>query len=1627
MPLKSKKRTQLFFLAFLGLALAAVFFRHTLLETGGRTALRFFLSEVAYEELEWNEGKFCLADVSIDQDAYQLKVDRVEVDFYVDFLGMYVETRVKGVHPRLTLIESGESQEPLAVFAALIPHRFHGLKLDVEQGVLEIPESERFYFGFSSEPAREAMGTFTLALTPELTQLPILQTDLRIKDQQLVSNMKIQNIGCGPLMELIGFFKPEIALGWEHVQGQIELEGTLALSLPAAFHSVSCHVQMKEIALTNAHLGVHLQAEAFEGRFNYPEGDTGNVPFWKQVLSTAALQGGEVLFCEPMVQGEWGLSALCAQIALDPKADPAIQMNGLLRQKEKQYPITLEGKGTAEEDRTFWLELALELARGDKESLTSFISLCSLEKGAYVVQADIKNLDQDHIEMVQDVVSFSYPIAHELQLSQGEFQGKLTAWIEKGQLIRCQFENLLGQNIGFQLPISLAEGGIETLTGEGLFERDEDHEWQVTHFKSECKNGEVTLDTIPLTQRSCSGLHLIYEVKDGVLLPSTMTGSFFGMPGKIECRGPYFGAEIELNCTAPSGVLFGLFNEEVGKAYAESPAAVHASLKAFERGFIIAGAAQFGEEKVEFGCDIEELFSFKVFSNGWFRSEALSQAIYGPWIQAIHSEAALSGTLDLFGTFDPSRLQCFVKGTHIQLDHPLIELKVEELGENDPLLLNTEGRALINYDFSKDHWMGTIPLKGASCLEKGHRLLFENIGADLYFDGSQIHVENVKAECDGLHFDGKLLLGPEELSIATHSIYGGAASALKLMQHFSLNIPVEGTVLGEIFVGENGFFLHNDKGEVDWALHATMSQVAAALNPQTELKNFNLQLHFDSNTELFYLENCAGDLVMQQDHIYQVGAEHFSFKNGKEPRWAFDIHLHQGSAELVRIAGGALKSLSGDLDLSFVRNQTHFFGSKLQISRCALLEGRLHALEMQPILKCQDFAAAAQFIKSSGIFPHGDLALESLREMKLDGTVQAKIDYNDSLQSFSFQAGGKDLIVQDSHVRQFTLKGEKIGNQWIIENCQTDNLLLKTTFVQQKDTLIFPSLELTWNQLFLKGDGLYREDKNQFVTHISSLQVDIAKAHEWLQVEALKKLTGIVTSQGEVLIDFPAQTVEGTLSLTAQCSEPAPLHIKNEGPLKIFFSKETGLKLRDVDLRLVGKSDIKLTAHVAMDLLDFDPHAGLWQGSKGTFAFSPDMVRSLIAWSDLPSTYAPKNWNNNISGGGDFIAGPEATHIEGYLKDGYYGIGSVGCDLKQIEWNYEKNRFQLTSKWLGRDLTLETESSSDLIGAVTLQDPLTPAGLKLLFRVAPQEGLMIESLQGQLSGITAQLIRNAEIRLNHSTVLTGSVQVDMGQAASLFPYELEKGINHCKAGAGYELRANLIVDNDALEKSRFTGALRGKDFDFWGYQLDQLQAEADLYIDRLLLRNLSVIDEAGELTVKKIKVEKGILEAPIVQVHNFKPSFLHERGKRPNESKPLVLRQLSIFDLIGKAGSGATFTGRGSLHFTNAFRKESHPLGVPIEMLKNLGLDPGILTPVHGEIDFVLKGGKCILTDLKNTYSEGKRSEFYLAADQQNSFLDLDGNLQVDLKMKQNVLLKITEFFTLSVRGSLEKPSYSLQ
>jgi hypothetical protein len=146
-----------------------------------------------------------------------------------------------------------------------------------------------------------------------------------------------------------------------------------------------------------------------------------------------------------------------------------------------------------------------------------------------------------------------------------------------------------------------------------------------------------------------------------------------------------------------------------------------------------------------------------------------------------------------------------------------------------------------------------------------------------------------------------------------------------------------------------------------------------------------------------------------------------------------------------------------------------------------------------------------------------------------------------------------------------------------------------------------------------------------------------------------------------------------------------------------------------------------------------------------------------------------------------------------------------------------------------------------------------------------------------------------------------------------------------------------------------------------------------------------------------------------------------------SQDKPFLIRNLVFENIQGDLGDLASFTGHGSFNFTNAYKKEFSIFDTSLELIKNLGFDPGLFTPVSGHVFCQLKNGNLCFSDLKNTYSEGNRSQFYLAPDFEPSYISLEGDVCINLRMKQDVVLKFGEPFALSIQGTVDNPKYRLK
>ena len=305
-----------------------------------------------------------------------------------------------------------------------------------------------------------------------------------------------------------------------------------------------------------------------------------------------------------------------------------------------------------------------------------------------------------------------------------------------------------------------------------------------------------------------------------------------------------------------------------------------------------------------------------------------------------------------------------------------------------------------------------------------------------------------------------------------------------------------------------------------------------------------------------------------------------------------------------------------------------------------------------------------------------------------------------------------------------------------------------------------------------------------------------------------------------------------------------------------------------------------------------------------------------------------------------------------------------------------------------------------------------------------------DSIQGQCIGLNCDLKKNHSKKFPLTSVLTGQIQVDASRLLPLLDKQQSEKFQRFQLGKGYAWRGDLVLWDDAKRGFQMTGELTGDECELFGYCFKQLRGTIDVNPTHIILTNAQFEDEAGTITLKKVDIEKKTnweLNIPVVSVKEWRPSAMRKIDTPATPIKPFVIRHFTLTNIHADLSKSDSLEARGHLTFTNQAKKESTIFDTPLEMIKNFGLDPGLLTPVQGEIDVELRGDKLYLMAMKSTFSEAGRSEFYLAPDRDLSYIDLDGKVHIDLKMKQDVMLKITEPFMLTIRGTLEKPRYGLQ
>lgn len=359
------------------------------------------------------------------------------------------------------------------------------------------------------------------------------------------------------------------------------------------------------------------------------------------------------------------------------------------------------------------------------------------------------------------------------------------------------------------------------------------------------------------------------------------------------------------------------------------------------------------------------------------------------------------------------------------------------------------------------------------------------------------------------------------------------------------------------------------------------------------------------------------------------------------------------------------------------------------------------------------------------------------------------------------------------------------------------------------------------------------------------------------------------------------------------------------------------------------------------------------------------------------------------------------------LEDLQIRISNETCKARCLFYDIEVELDAcFTSKWEGILRLSEGENPLVINWESTLRDPF-----------------LIRSIEGSCFGLTSSFYEEKP------GVLIGSAKIDFEKVKEFVPQDFTDLILALKMGRGYEIKGHLFPRG---EPRFFKGILTGKDLQLFGYQLKSIFSHLEIKKDQIHLIETKVSDSAGKLEIPEInayssKGDPWRLSIPSLLITELRPSLLARPGQPRAPLTPLLVRDLTLRNFQGDLSDSNTYTAEGDLHFINTFKRDRSLFDIPSALLSRLfAFDLEILIPVQGTLTYQLRNGNFELLELKDSFSEGSRSEFFLAPGTV-PLMDLDGNLNILVKMKQYVLFTFTENFLISIGGTLEDPKFHLE
>lgn len=981
------------------------------------------------------------------------------------------------------------------------------------------------------------------------------------------------------------------------------------------------------------------------------------------------------------------------------------------------------------------------------------------------------------------------------------------------------------------------------------------------------------------------------------------------------------------------------------------------------------------------------------------------------------------------------------------------------------------------FDFERNQHYGRLYVENGSYLEKKTGLLFDQVQTQIVFEGKSLHATQLQTISQGISFEGGISLDYSsplkrtfDLDLMIQKMEGRVSQFQDFLSHFPQSpflqqLPIEGKIVNRRM--ENSIALHFISGnctiEADiqgMLLEGKTTEEFDAI--RAEDLSFEFAYHHQNKT--LSLENVTGFLKVgcpEVQRVFLIEGEGVRFKDYQKHEGDFSIAFHDGQREFIRLAG-AIEPLQNSFKSHGVR--VNFDPCKCRLwdgqpirCECSLSDWQeLEELSLFFELQVPGIVKEIQEDVKCGLITLSDPFLRQINEwtesQEAEGLLSVNIAYDRPTSLITLQGEGKKIRLGKRQFETIQLEAKKRHHTWMVEQLKVDDFSLSADLQKEGSDWKLNFLGIRWGDALLAGlEGKWDFSRRQLATQVNLFELDLTKALEMPQLNELLpqgSLAGELRGTGELSLSLTDESpgyvcdVLGNLS----CKDVAIDHIPLEDTQNVSFHllSDKTIALRNFKTKTLG-------VDLLIEKCCYSPHSEVVEMENIAFEYP---VMEGDKWMSILEAHHPDLMTPSLretihglksegimKGSFDLSVSDNYHQFALRLNDDTYRWKGVPYPVKNFEMSSvpQEKRFVFQTTWQKVNPWIDVRTGTGEAGLVAVSevDPRKEKEFPFIlieWKNPSQKPLQIGKVTGSVFGAETELLLNGE-------GYSGYFTCHIPEITPLLSDDHLQAIQKAQLKGAYRLEGDWHLpfeEKEWFKKLSFSGVLSGQSCALKGYYFDQLAGECSITPHEFRLENCRIADEAFEGEIQSLVASYDRdSEAPTrFQLNHFalndvKPYLIKkETGEEVSSKKDLVFNRVEITECFGEVGDPETYQGNGFLQFSTKTKKgiESTPFALPAEIISRLGLNSSIMTPVRGVAMVDIGHGRCYISKLKDAYSRGKLSKFMVYNSKEPSYVDFDGNLHVQIRIKHyNLLFKLSEMFTINVRGTVQKPLYYLQ